>query len=1008
MIDRVGLIYPGNQEQIPFAWELYSNKDDNVAKFKEAFSRENVDLHFLGAWDTVSSVGIFSGDILPMTDKCGHITHFRHALALDECRVKFLPEHVQSPKTGGGSIKEVWFAGTHSDIGGGNIANKDLNRGGEPLKWMMEEAQHEGLSVKLHDVKIGIPTAEVIESLGGIWWLLEVIPMPRRVRSAVSTSKVKWTPHWGKARSVLPGQKIHWSVRASSTERSHSAAEDRSQSAYQPKAILLKQKPGAALDEHITVEWKDILETTNSGDNFVDPLAALDHWEGEKHLMAAVDLVKEYLQGKGDNDQWFERLFDYVKTSGKPEMIWTYGGPRLLHNITKTYPQEDNTWIIIRKVVGFTYDNPQTKQAMQPEAGKPSAEQAVAKAGSDGPSLEDISKSSVIPRIHTLLEQWNGPEQAEKTELKPEPWDLWRWLQTFFKASETTAEPDATHSSFLKSRDSPATFPTAAWSIQSIPVESRSVRFVRVLMDVMIDLVKLDCVKGADDIIYDLSRTVLGLLPQEVIIPAADEEGLAEVIVNTIAKFCIHDAAKAIFHEERVISRLAPWIDIQEKYPTTPSSEGPKTYHELVSKVISVIGAMGDHSGCADEAADSVLIILTLVDLMAGSDKIQEPKMQQQLAKEAINAVQILARDRWCCIRLTSAGACPRFLQMLNRRYMVKETLRAMALFPRHMGSFEFSAQDVGVLVSNMTGYPDASVVLANIEIDGAVREAMRETGAITQAVNLLSNKDIQKVKAAADFVKSLLNDDELRADVIKPPFASVLATQLEGSSREITEESLEIIFRLVPLDSRWITDGLAEALTKSVENQNKKATIAVAWIMLYTDKYQDKAMQTIHQLVNMLAEKEEEIVEGATTVLTRMVKQDQYRDVIREGFIFYALHYVMGLATRSSFYSPPEGTWHGRLSITTKAFEMVEALATDSTDRQELIDIGILNMLFTLTDGPESGILDRRAQATLERLKAYDDLRPAIQRLENGGSSDAGPDPEGGDKSEGGGDNCE
>lgn len=64
-----------------------------------------------------------------------HVTFFRHALALDERRVKFLPEYVYqgnslpydqkdaeeetgkrlqsdlSPHT-----KEVWFAGTHSDM----------------------------------------------------------------------------------------------------------------------------------------------------------------------------------------------------------------------------------------------------------------------------------------------------------------------------------------------------------------------------------------------------------------------------------------------------------------------------------------------------------------------------------------------------------------------------------------------------------------------------------------------------------------------------------------------------------------------------------------------------------------------------------------------------------------------------------------------------------------------------------------------------------------------------
>jgi uncharacterized protein (DUF2235 family) len=43
--------------------------------------------------DTVSSVGtIFRRQPLPLTTSTDHICHFRHALALDERRVRFLPE----------------------------------------------------------------------------------------------------------------------------------------------------------------------------------------------------------------------------------------------------------------------------------------------------------------------------------------------------------------------------------------------------------------------------------------------------------------------------------------------------------------------------------------------------------------------------------------------------------------------------------------------------------------------------------------------------------------------------------------------------------------------------------------------------------------------------------------------------------------------------------------------------------------------------------------------------
>jgi len=46
-----------------------------------------------------------------------HVCSFRQALALDELRVKFLPEFANGGAAPSGEhIKEVWFAGSHSDM----------------------------------------------------------------------------------------------------------------------------------------------------------------------------------------------------------------------------------------------------------------------------------------------------------------------------------------------------------------------------------------------------------------------------------------------------------------------------------------------------------------------------------------------------------------------------------------------------------------------------------------------------------------------------------------------------------------------------------------------------------------------------------------------------------------------------------------------------------------------------------------------------------------------------
>jgi uncharacterized protein (DUF2235 family) len=77
------------------------------------------------ARDTVSSIGIARDISFPETTTgMQHVCVFRHALALDERRVKFLPEYVNGglgPRVEFGSkhmgdVKEVWFSGTHSDM----------------------------------------------------------------------------------------------------------------------------------------------------------------------------------------------------------------------------------------------------------------------------------------------------------------------------------------------------------------------------------------------------------------------------------------------------------------------------------------------------------------------------------------------------------------------------------------------------------------------------------------------------------------------------------------------------------------------------------------------------------------------------------------------------------------------------------------------------------------------------------------------------------------------------
>jgi uncharacterized protein (DUF2235 family) len=118
-------------------------------------------VHFVGVWDTVSSVGIplFKREITSSgttRDKQG-LRHIRHALSMDEHRLSFTPrlywdedypaEDGFDPATSR-SLRQRWFRGAHSDVGGGY----DMNEAGlsdEAYHWMITEAIACGLRTAL-------------------------------------------------------------------------------------------------------------------------------------------------------------------------------------------------------------------------------------------------------------------------------------------------------------------------------------------------------------------------------------------------------------------------------------------------------------------------------------------------------------------------------------------------------------------------------------------------------------------------------------------------------------------------------------------------------------------------------------------------------------------------------------------------------------------------------------------------------------------------------------------
>lgn len=109
---------------------------DELAAFSQTFCRKeeashcetkeesNIKVYFLGLWDCVNSVAVLERKAPVPLPVYGTADHVRHAVAVDERRVKFKATlFAQDVRRSTGhnheDILEVWFPGSHGDIGGG-------------------------------------------------------------------------------------------------------------------------------------------------------------------------------------------------------------------------------------------------------------------------------------------------------------------------------------------------------------------------------------------------------------------------------------------------------------------------------------------------------------------------------------------------------------------------------------------------------------------------------------------------------------------------------------------------------------------------------------------------------------------------------------------------------------------------------------------------------------------------------------------------------------------------
>jgi uncharacterized protein (DUF2235 family) len=188
-----------------------ATKDDQAAQFSRIVSARWPTVRFVGVWDTVASVIVPRPDRfywpsleeLAFTLQNPSVETFRQAISIDERRCMFRLKKWDQPQTYNFNrysqtnnakpqdIMQVWFAGVHSDIGGG-YPEKQSGLSKYPLIWMIDEAVKCGLKVDQRTVNTlawgkdrkNSPYHYVAPdyrdqlhvSLHGAWWLLEFIP----------------------------------------------------------------------------------------------------------------------------------------------------------------------------------------------------------------------------------------------------------------------------------------------------------------------------------------------------------------------------------------------------------------------------------------------------------------------------------------------------------------------------------------------------------------------------------------------------------------------------------------------------------------------------------------------------------------------------------------------------------------------------------------------------------------------------------------------------------------
>ncbi|MFM9909147.1 MAG: DUF2235 domain-containing protein [Chitinophagaceae bacterium] len=191
LVRNCGIMLPQYLHLVDEAYSLYRDRNsithpdsDLMVAFKKRYS-QITRIKFIGVWDTVGSLGIPVKMLMWFNKEhqfhdvklSSDVDYAYHAVALDEKRALFQPtlwelSHSVRREKVKQEIEQVWFPGTHSNVGGGYA---DAGLSDISLDWMIQKAQATNLAFKESYLRENIkpnPRAELRNSISGVFSLL--------------------------------------------------------------------------------------------------------------------------------------------------------------------------------------------------------------------------------------------------------------------------------------------------------------------------------------------------------------------------------------------------------------------------------------------------------------------------------------------------------------------------------------------------------------------------------------------------------------------------------------------------------------------------------------------------------------------------------------------------------------------------------------------------------------------------------------------------------------------